>query len=367
MRTTGLFALPDTADPQRAVAKSPGTRRQREARPSASRLGFAATTLAACVAFLAGCAGASTSAQDQSAATDTNGAANAQSDLPTVTVGSYPLAFIAETVGGAEINLVDLSSTGGHAHDMELSPAQVGELSKSDLALYLSQGFQPAVETAIAQTGVDSLDAFAVLPEGVAITGDPHVWLDPQNVAAIGEALATALDAVNPENDGYYQQNAAELAAKMDEVDSAYEDSLRSCAGQTLLASHEAFGYLAARFDLDQVGVLGVDPDAEPSPARLRQVQQLIKDRGITTLFAEPAAAHAHDEDGATVVQEEGHDEDEHAEVGALGTKLAATLGIDVEVLDPAEVQVDPSKDLVAIFRDNLASLQHGLPCATAS
>lgn len=340
--------------PQSVVRRS---KRRRFTR-AAAVFGASATLLAGCADATSGDSGTTGEGGTTGAQSAVEGEANVA--LPTVTVGSYPLAFIALAVGGDEINLVDLSSGGGHAHDMELSPAQVGQLSQSDLTIYLSQGFQPAVETAITQAGVDSLDVFEVLPEDSAIPQDPHVWLDPQNVATIGYALATAFDAKNPGNDGYYQRNAKTLAEQMDEVDAAYDDALQSCAGQTLLTSHEAFGYLAARFDLDQVGVLGVDPDAEPSPARLRQVQSLIAERGITTLFAEPGAGHTHDEG-------EAEDDDDGAEAGALGVKLAATLGLDLEVLDPAEVQVDPDRDLIGVYWANLGALQHGLPCAVAS
>lgn len=290
---------------------------------------------------------------------------------PTVAVTSYPLAFIARSIGGDEVQVVDLSAKGGHVHDMELSAAQVNELSKADLALYLSQGFQPAVEAAIKQTKVEGLDAFAAVPSEAAISGDPHVWLDPANVAAIGQALSTALDEANPDNGGYYKQNANALTSQMEQVDSAYESALRSCAGQTLLTSHEAFGYLAARFDLDQVGVLGVDPDAEPSPARLREVRALVEDRGVTTLFAEPSGGHSHEEEAASGVDGGGDSHDprsaESSEATALGNKLAASLQVGLEVLDPIEVQLDPSRDLVAVYADNLMALQRGLPCATPS
>lgn len=272
--------------------------------------------------------------------------------MPVVAVSSYPLAFIAETVGGDKVEIVDLSSSGGHAHEMELSPAQVNQLSSASVALYLSQGFQPAVETAIQRTGVTSLDGFTAIPEGDIISGDPHVWLDPLAVAEIGDELAATLADLDPANAEYFKANASDLDATMSEIDGEYSTALAACGGQTLLTTHEAFGYLAKRYDLEQVGILGVDPDAEPSPARLVEISKLIEDLGVTALFVEPAGA-AHD-----------HDHESDATTAPGSDKLASALGIPQETLDTLETQVDPTKDLVDVFRSNLVSLQHGLSCA---
>ncbi len=306
----------------------------------ASLTGVAGVALMATV--LGGCA---TGAADSASQSEAVGGG----ELPAVAVSAYPLAFIAEAVGGDQVQIVDLSTTGGHAHDMELAPAQIAKLSKASLALYLSQGFQPSVEAAIDQTGVPSLDGFATLSSSDAIDGDPHVWLNPLNIAAIGEALAQQLSEADPAHAATYEANAAALRAEMEEVDAEYATALAGCAGETMLTSHEAFGYLAARYDLDQVGVMGVDPAAEPSPARLREVKNLINERGITAMFVEPTGDHDHE-----------HEDSENT------NKIAATLGVQQLTLDPLEVQVNPNKTLTDVFHSNLESLQQGLTCAVS-
>ena len=324
-------------------------------------------TAAALALILSGCV---------SGTDDSSGASSADSAYPVVAVSSFPLLYVVQQVGGDQVEILNLATASGHAHDMELSPSQVNQLGKADLALYLSEGFQPGVETAIQQTGVASLDGFSVLEESQTIAGDPHVWMNPLNIATIAQELSTVLNQANPEAGGYYKQNALELTETMDQIDQEYEAVLAGCRGQTLLTAHEAFGYLAARYDLDQVGVLGVDPEAEPSPARLRQIMTLIKERDIQFLFAEPAGAahdtaeedHDHDHEGDE--QNEADEADEGAansgaHVSSGGQKIADTLGISALALDPMEVQTNPSLDVPAVFALNLASLQEGLECAT--
>lgn len=347
-----------------------------------SRMGTRAVAgMAALALALAGCAtgagsadGAGNSGAGEGGVAVQSGGGGAGSgqtdptgDLPVVVVSSFPLLYIAQQVGGDQVEILNLATTSGHAHDMELSPAQVNQLGGTDIALYLSEGFQPGVETAIQQSGVDSLDGFAVLEQSDTISGDPHVWMNPLNIARIGEELSTGLNAANPEAGAYYKENALALTEAMEQIDEEYARVLADCSGETLLTAHEAFGYLAARYGLDQVGVLGVDPEAEPSPARLLQVSNLIKERGIEVLFAEPAAAHGHDEgDGE---DEHGHDgaaaqAGQSQEVSASSAKIAQTLGIPALALDPMEVQVDPKRNIPDVFASNLAALQSGLACA---
>lgn len=267
-------------------------------------------------------------------------AASPKEGVPTVATASYALAYVVEEVGGDEVEVEDLSSTAGHAHNLELSPAQVQRLSKADLVVYLSQGFQPAVEEAIKQSKVEGVDALGAVPEEDMIAGDPHVWLDPMLVAEIGYEVADALAEADPEQSDYYHANADALAKRLQEVQDAYDQALAGCKGETLLTTHEAFGYMAERYGLDQVGVTGVDPEAEPSPARIRELQKLVDERGVTTIFVEPLASAHHE------------------------SHMTESLSVPSLPLDTVEVQVNQDEDLMDVYWANLDSLREGLPCA---
>ena len=271
---------------------------------------------------------------------DAKGQATPVEGVPTVATASYALAYVVEQVGGDEVNVEDLSSTAGHAHNLELSPAQVQRISKADLIVYLSQGFQPAVEEAISQSKVPAVDALGSISEDDLIAGDPHVWLDPMLVAQIGHEVADALSEADPAEADYYHKNADDLAARLQEVEDAYDEALADCKGETRLTRHEAFGYMAKRYELDQVGVTGVDPEAEPSPARIRELQKLVDESGVTTIFVEPLASAHHE------------------------SHMTESLNVPSLPLDTVEVQVDEDEDLIDVYWANLDSLKEGLACA---
>lgn len=333
-----------------------------------SRLLWALGATSAAALVLAGCS--SNPAPSQSAGASQSEVT--EQTMPQVVVASYPLAFLAQAVGGDQVVVEDVAATAGDAHHLELSPTQVQRVGDADIVVYLSGGFQAAMEDAIRVTGADSFDGMTAIPTDQAIAGDPHIWLDPTIAADLGDALATQLSEINPSQADYYEANATSLRASLEEMDADYARVLADCQGETLLTSHEAFGYVAARYGMEQVGVLGVDPDAEPSPARITEIAQIVSDRGITTLFVEPAGAHSHDDEDAHEEEhdEADHDHDEdgddhgHHHSHEHDTKIAQTLGLKGIDLDPMEVQVDAEQDFLAVMHSNLHALSDGLACA---
>src|SRR5690606_11935874 len=83
-------------------------------------------------------------------------------DRPRVVAAFYPLQFVAARVGGDRITVTGLTPPGAEAHDLELVPSQVADLTEADLVLYLS-GFQPAVDDAVAGS-THAVDARTLAP-----------------------------------------------------------------------------------------------------------------------------------------------------------------------------------------------------------
>jgi zinc transport system substrate-binding protein len=294
----------------------------------------------------------------------TDGSSAAAGDGPDVLAAFYPLAFVAEQVAGPDASVTNLTQPGVEAHDLELTGQQVGRIASADLIVYLD-GFQPAVDEAVNQNAegaaLNVTDSLTLLEggeddadedEGHAdeddghghgdLSEDPHVWLDPTNMAAIAEAVADQLAKIAPEHADAFHDRAQELSGEFETLDEEYRDRLASCERRVFVTSHAAFGYLAHRYDLEMVGIAGVDPEAEPSPARLADVQGVVQDEGVTTIFYErlvsPDVAEA----------------------------LANDVGVDTGVLDPIEGLTDETadEDYFSLMRANLDALEEANGCA---
>jgi zinc transport system substrate-binding protein len=269
-----------------------------------------------------------------------------------VIASSYPLEYVAERVGQGHATVEGLVPPGGDSHQVELTPRQVGRLGEVDLVVHLS-GLQPSTDAALEQHGpgrvvdaaeVADLGVAPGRPPGAARTEalDPHFWLDPTRLAAVVHAVSDEFAAVDPGHARDYAAAAEALVAELDELDAAYREGLAGCQGRTLVTSHEAFGYLAERYGLVQVGITGLDPAVEPSPARLRDVVEVVEGRDVRTVFFEVSTGPG------------------------LTRALAGDLGLRTGVLDPVERAPASGEDYLSTMRANLRALQQGLDCVPA-
>ena len=116
---------------------------------------------------------------------------------------------------------------------------------------------------------------------------DPHVWLDPQNVMKEAAVVADALAKADPAHADAYRANAKKYQDELAALDKDMDAALSSLANKNLVVSHEAFGYLAARYGLTQIGIMGVDADAEPTPDRMAQLVEFIREHDVRTIYSE--------------------------------------------------------------------------------
>jgi zinc transport system substrate-binding protein len=261
-------------------------------------------------------------------------------EVPTVVASFYPLAFVAERVGGPDVQVVDLTPPGVESHDLELTPRQVTDIASADLVVY-QKGFQPAVDDAVEQNASGTELDITEVASLDDLTGDPHVWLDPTRFAAITQEVADALGDVVPAKADAIQGRADELVGELTALDEEFRAGLANCERQVVVTTHEAFGYLGDRYGLDFVGISGPEGEAEVSPARLREVQDVIENGNVTTVFTE------------RLVSPE------------VADTLAADLGTTTAILDPIEGLTEDTEgeDYLTLMRANLGALRRANGC----
>jgi zinc transport system substrate-binding protein len=132
---------------------------------------------------------------------------------------------------------------------------------------------------------VNTREGISVLTVG-GVT-DPHVWLDPTLARVQVQAIAAGLEQAHPEGRATYAENAKAFVAKLDALDEALAAGLGDCARREVVTSHAAFGYLARRYRLTQVPVMGLSPEAEPSPADLAAIVRTARRFKVTHVFFE--------------------------------------------------------------------------------
>jgi zinc transport system substrate-binding protein len=257
----------------------------------------------------------------------------------TVVTSFYPLAYVAERVTGRYADVANLTQPGQEPHDLEMGIRQTAALADADVVLY-EKGLQPAVDAAVEQADpARVVDAARV----VDLTGeDPHFWLDPVRLSQVATAFEAQAAAADPVHAAGYARNLVRLRADLARLDGDFARGLAHCERDTVVVSHDAFGYLGRRYGFRVVGINGLSPDAEPSPAHVRRLQDLARRDGITTVFSEELGSRA------------------------LADSLAGDLGIRAAVLDPVEGLGDATADetYLSLMRANLAALRTANGCS---
>ncbi|MFV0129991.1 metal ABC transporter substrate-binding protein [Streptomyces sp. HMX112] len=311
------------------------------------------TALAGAVALdllgLTGCSGSSGSAEPEGE--------NGKLD---VVASFYPMQFLAERIGGDHVTVTTLTKPGVEPHDLELKPRQIGELGEADYILYL-KGIQPAVDDAVEQAGVkNTVDAATLTTLEEHGTGaghdhgheeagghhadeeagaDPHIWLDPVKYTEVAKGVGASLAKADPGHAADYRKNTDELVKQLGALHTAYQQGLRNTTTRTFITTHSAFGYLAERYGLEQESISGVDPESEPSPARIKELQDIARKDKVGTVFFETLASDR------------------------TAKTLAKDAGLRTDVLDPLEGITERSEgaDYTEVMRSNLAALRKAL------
>lgn len=324
------------------------------------KMKLAAAAVAACT--LAACGSAAPS--------NTDASSGAAGKAPNVVVAFYPLQWASDQVLGSVGTASTLTAPGVEPHDLELTPRQVASLTDADLVVYLAD-FQPSVDKAIEQSGAknvlnvadvvdlqkpaeehghddhadeadhDHADEHADEEGHDHGDFDPHFWHDPQRMEAVVKAISDKLSSIDSADAAAFAANADGATAELKKLDGEFSVGLKECAIDDFITTHTAFNYLASRYNVTEIGISGVNPNDEPSPARIAEIQEEAKAHNVNTIFFETLTSPT------------------------IAKSIAGDLGLKTAVLDPLEgvTQDSPGTDYPSIMRANLEALRTANGC----
>ncbi|MGA1844082.1 MAG: metal ABC transporter solute-binding protein, Zn/Mn family [bacterium] len=289
----------------------------------------------------------------------------------TVVTSIFPLQEFARAVGGERATVSLLLPPGAEPHTWEPRPSDVLALAKADFFVYIGNGLEPWARDILDGARSDSLEVVEIMEkveipasrqspgdvrseEGIGNMPphralqhqgiDPHIWLDLRLDQQIVDTLADAFSRKDPEGASLYRHNGSVYNERLAALDTQYAESLARCKrSEILVAGHAAFSYLAQRYGLEQISLMGMNPDAEPAPREMAMITDDAKRLGVRTVFYERL----------------GNDR--------LARVIAREIGAKTMVLNPGANLTREERDagisFVAIMEENLNNLKKGLEC----
>ncbi len=263
--------------------------------------------------------------------------ATKRNDKLQVTTSFYTMYDFAKLVGGDKADITLLCPSGQEPHDFEPTAKDMARLADSDVFVYNGMGMEHWADSVI-----------DTLPESVKVVctsdyakhktknNDPHVWLNPHNAYSQMEAIADVFIEKDPYNADYYKKNLAQIKQKRKRLNENLEIASDMFARHTIIVSHDAYSHLCDVLDITAICVNGTDNAEEPSPQRVAEIEDYIKNNDIKYIYTEP-----------------------------LGTSdiieaIAKDTGCEILVLDPFEGGKD-NKTYFNAMIENIASLTESL------
>lgn len=205
---------------------------------------------------------------------------------------------LTAAIATEEIQVTGILEPGADPHVYEPVPADSRALEQADLILYNGYNLEPGLIKLIQATGLKAEKvAVAEVVQPLQLSKDqrqtvpdPHVWGDVQNVIQMVQLIRDRLIEQSPEEAAELRQNAAQLIAQLQALDTWVEQQIATipAAQRRLVTTHDAFQYYGQAYGLEIVGTLiGISTEEQPSARTTQRLIEAIKAAGIPTIFAE--------------------------------------------------------------------------------
>jgi zinc transport system substrate-binding protein len=275
------------------------------------------------------------------------------SDKPQITVSTFALYDISKKLLANNARVSMLIPFGVDIHSYEMTPQDRIRVQKSRFFIYSGAGLEPWTDDFASQKNAVDMSQYVKLRDvshhdehhhTSRHNFDPHYWLDIDNMIVLTKKLQELYSSSFPKEVAKsIATNAKNYIASLKNIDKLYKKRLHECKRDTIVVSHNAFGYLSARYGFHVMSLTGLSPDAMPSAKELAKLSDIVREKGIRVLFNEPF------------------------ESNRLIESLAKETGARVDVLQPianiTKHEADDMVDYKLIMNLNLQKLYSALGC----
>jgi zinc transport system substrate-binding protein len=235
----------------------------------------------------------------------------------------FPVYDFARVVGGDAVEVSLLLPPGVEPHSFEPRPEDMMTVAKADIFIYTNSGMEPWAEKLLSGVTKNGKPVMVEAGQGARYISsshseehdhkegatDPHIWLDITNSMQMTDNIAKALAQGVPAKKEMFTINASDYKARLKTLDDRFRSELSNCGTREFIhGGHYAFAYLAERYNLRYISAYGVSADSEPSPRKMKELVDTIRQHKLKSVFYEellsPAVARSvSEETGASLLK----------------------------------------------------------------
>lgn len=234
----------------------------------------------------------------------------------TVVATTSIVADVVSNVGGELVNVEILLPVGTDPHSFEPTPQDIAKVADAQIVFANGAGLEAFIDHLL--ESAEAEDRIVEVSEGIALLdhpnaggaemaedadshaddeehdhaeagGDPHTWVDPNNVMVWVERIAAALSEADPSNAEIYAENAAAYLAELEEIDAWIRTEIEKipAANRKIVTDHRLLGYYVQEYGLEMAGAIipGYSSLAQPSAQELADIEDAIRETGVKAVF----------------------------------------------------------------------------------
>lgn len=221
------------------------------------------------------------------------GPASAQPSRPLRVVASFSiLADLLRNVGGDAIEVSALVGPDADAHVFAPSPADAKRLADADLVVVNGLGFEGWLDRLVRASGYRGTVTVAsagIAPRQLGREPDPHAWQDLAHARRYVLNMRDALIKARPADTSHFEERAARYATRLAALDADVRKMFTAIPKdhRRVIASHDAFGYFGAAYDIEFLSPQGMSTDSEASASTVARLIKQIRRQGVRAVFIE--------------------------------------------------------------------------------
>lgn len=221
-------------------------------------------------------------------------------------------ASIAKELGGEKIDVSAIAKGYQDPHFVDPKPSFIIKMKKADILIWagldLEVGWLPpllensrnskilwgAPGNVDASKGVPLLEVpnipAAQLRAGgdIHIYGNPHYWMDPYNARIIAENITEAYIKTSPSDKDFFIKKKNDFISRLNSAIVGWEELMNPYKGRKIIAYHNSWPYLEARFGFEIAGFVEPKPGIPPSPSHLVKLIKQIRNDEIKVIIVSP-------------------------------------------------------------------------------
>ncbi len=227
--------------------------------------------------------------------------------IKVVTTLSF-LGDIVQQIGKDKVNVISLIDGRQDPHFVEPRPSMINFIKKADLVVVVGMSLDMWIDSLIESSrnekiffGKDRYLDVSIniekleVPQGkidarlgdIHPEGNPHYWLDPENVKIIAETVSKKLSQIAPKDKDFFTKNLENYISLLDKKILDWKSKMSKLNAANIITYHKSWTYFARRFGINILIELEPKPGIAPSAKHLAEVIKIAKNNDVKFILKE--------------------------------------------------------------------------------